>query len=489
MKQVLGLDEFRAQVAGRVIDESDPDYNSARSVWHGAVDHRPAVIVRCAGPDDVAAAIAFARAQGLEISVRGGGHNPWGVAIAEDGLVIDLSDLRTVSVDPSTRTAWCGGGAVLADLDAATQRHGLAVPTGLISDIGVGGLTLGGGYGWLGRYAGLTVDSLVAAQVVTADGRTLRASADSHPDLFWAIRGGGGNFGVVTGFEFRLHEVGPLVHLALFFWGLEDGPEALRVGREVLARSPRAAGWQLLAGATAPPADFVPTQYHGKQGHLLALVGFGSAGDHAQLVEQVRAVLPPLFELTTSLPYANLQQAFDGFGPSGTYAYEKNLYLQQLSDDVITSLVEHLPGEDSPMSFIRLLALGGAVADVPDEDTAFSGDRSSQLMLGLVALAPDAESHKAARAWAISAWEALRAHAGGTRGYINFLFDRDDDRVRATYGPEKYQELARLKAHYDPGNVFHLNANIKASPEPNVNGQPAHEGGKRSKPDMPVHSS
>jgi FAD/FMN-containing dehydrogenase len=468
MTEIPGLEEFRAKVTGRVISESDsdPDYDTARMVWHGAIDHRPAVIVRCTGPADVALAIAFGREHGLEISVRGGGHNPWGVAIAEGGLVIDLGELRTVSVDPGTRRAWCGGGATLADLDAATQWHGLAVPAGLISDVGVGGMTLGGGYGWLSRYAGLTVDNLVAAEVVTADGRTLRVSADDHPDLFWALRGGGGNFGVVTGFEFRLHEVGPLVHLGLFFWGAESGPEALRLGREVLASLPRAAGWQLLAGVTAPPADFVPARFHGTPGYMLVVAGFGTPEEHDKVVSQVRAALPPLFELVTPLPYTALQQSFDSFAPPRTYAYEKNLYLEQFSEQLIASIPGQLPGADSPMSFIRLLGLDGAVADVDDMDTAFSGSRSSRLMLGMVALSADAESHKTDRAWAFSAWQALRPHASGSRAYINFVFDRDDDRVRDSYGAEKYQRLAQVKARYDPENVFHLNANIEPTPQP-----------------------
>jgi FAD/FMN-containing dehydrogenase/SAM-dependent methyltransferase len=466
MTQTSGLDVFRSKVTGQVIDESDPDYDTARSVWNGAIDHRPAIIVRCTDPADVAAAIAFGQARGWEISVRGGGHNPWGTAVAEGGLVIDLSELRAVSVNPDTRRAWCGGGATLADLDAATQRHGLAVPSGMISHTGVGGLTLGGGFGWLSRQAGLTVDNLLAAEVVTADGRTLRASADSHPDLFWALRGGGGNFGVVTGFEFQLHEVGPLVHLGLFFWGLEHGPEALRLGREVLASLPRAAGCVMAAGLTAPPAPFVPPRYHGTPGYVLAVAGFESAQEHAQLVAPVRAALPPLFEFVGPLPYVELQKLFDDAAPWGIYAYEKNLYLQQFSDEAITTLVENLPDKSSPMSFIRILGLGGAVADVTEQETAFGGSRSTRFMPGMVVCAPDAELLGADRAWARSTWQALLPYASHSRDYINFMADYDEDGVRASYGPERYQRLARIKARYDPDNVFHLNANIKPASQP-----------------------
>jgi FAD/FMN-containing dehydrogenase len=302
MTQIMGTDALRAELTGRVIDESDIDYDTARSVWNGDIDRRPAAIARCSGTSDVAAAIAFGRQRGLRISVRGGGHGVWGAAVPEGGLVIDLSELRGVSVDPGSRRAWCSGGATLADLDAATQRHGLAVTGGTISHTGVGGLTLGGGFGWLVHKAGLTVDNLLSAEVVTADGRALVVSADKHPNLFWALRGGGGNFGVVTGFEFRLHEVGPLVYLGLFFWGLEQGTEALRLSREVAASLPRDAGLLLAAGLTAPPAPFVPERHRGTSGVAMLVAGFGSAQDHARLIAPIREALPPLFEFVTPLP-------------------------------------------------------------------------------------------------------------------------------------------------------------------------------------------
>jgi FAD/FMN-containing dehydrogenase len=466
MTQILGIDALRAQLTGRVIDDSDIDYDTARSVWNGDIDRRPVAIARCTGPSDVAATIAFGREHGLPLSVRGGAHGFWGAAVPEGGLVIDLSDLRGVSVDPGSRRAWCSGGATLADLDAATQRHGLAVTGGTISHTGVGGLTLGGGFGWLVHKTGLTVDNLLSAEVVTAGGRTLGVSADEHPDLFWALRGGGGNFGVVTGFEFRLHEVGPLVYLGLFFWGPEHGDQALRLGRDVAASLPRDAGLLLAAGLTAPPAPFVPVQHHGKPGYALMVAGFGSAAEHHRLIAPIREALPPLFESVTPLPYVELQKMLDHTAPWGIHAYEKSLCLQELSDEAIVILTEQIRRKSSPTSFIPIFPLGGAFADVGEQETAFGGSRATRFVISLTASAPDAELLATDRLWARSAWQALAPHASGSGGYVNFMTDYDEDRVQAAYGLVKYQQLARIKARYDPDNVFRMNANIKPALRP-----------------------
>jgi FAD/FMN-containing dehydrogenase len=465
MTQMMGIGALRAELTGRVIDESDIDYDTARAVWNGDIDRRPAAIARCSGTSDVAAAIAFGRQRGLRISVRGGGHGVWGAAVPEGGLVIDLSELRGVSVDPGSRRAWCSGGATLADLDATTQRHGLAVTGGTISHTGVGGLTLGGGFGWLVHKAGLTVDNLLSAEVVTADGRVLVVSADEHPDLFWALRGGGGNFGVVTGFEFRLHEVGPLVYLGLFFWGLEQGTEALRLGREVASSLPRDAGLLLAAGLTAPPAPFVPERHRGTPGVAMLIAGFGSAQDHARLIAPIREALPPLFEFVTPLPYVELQKMLDESAPWGIHAYEKSLNLQQLDDEAIAVLTERLPGKSSPMSFIPIFPVGGAFADVGEQETAFGGSRATRFVVNVTAIAPNTELLATDRFWARSVWQALAAHANATGGYVNFMAEEDADRVQAAYGPVKYQRLARIKARYDPDNVFRMNANIKPAPQ------------------------
>ncbi len=461
MTQILGIEALRAQLTGRVIDKFDLDYDTARLVWNGGIDRRPAAIARCTGPSDVAAAIAFGREQGLRISVRGGAHGFWEAALPKDSLVIDLSDLRGVSVDSGSRRAWCGGGATFADLDAATQRHGLAVTGAMISHTGVGGLTLGGGFGWLVRRAGLTVDNLLSVEIVTADGRTLGASAGKHPDLFWALRGGGGNFGVVTGFEFRLHALGPLVHLGLFFWDEQHGVEALHLGRDIAASLPRDAGLLLTAGLTAPPAPFVPARHHGKLGYALVIAGFGSAREHRRLLAPIRKAPPPLFEFVTPLPYVELQKLRDNSAPWGIHAYEKGLYLQELSDAAITILTERIPRKSSPMSFIQIFSLGGAFADVTEQETAFDGSRATRYLVNVTAVAPEAELLATDRAWVRSVWQALLPHASEFGGYVNCMADCGENSMQTAYGPAKYQRLARIKGCYDPDNVFQMNANIK----------------------------
>ncbi len=462
MAQVPGsdLESFRAAFTGSIIMPADTDYEGARSVWNGAIDRYPALIARSSGPQDVAAAIGFARDQGLEISVRGGGHNFGGFAVCQGGLMIDLSRMRGVSVDPVARRAVCGGGATWGDLDAASQAHGLAVTGGFISTTGIGGLTLGGGIGWLTRKVGLSSDNLVAAEVVTAAGAVVRASADENADLFWAIRGGGGNYGVVTSFEYRLHEVGPLVQLGFFFWGVDAGDKALRFGRGLTRTLPEDMG-VLLAGLSAPPAPFVPEAYHFAPGYGLLIVGFGSAEEHAEVVTTVREQVPPLFDLVTPIPYANLQQMFDEGNPWGVLAYEKALYLEDLTDDAIAVITEHLPRKSSPLSFLPIFVVDGAYRRVGEDDSAFGGSRVARFVVNIAAICPAPELLEAERAWVRSFWEALRPHSTSSGSYVNFMSEYEEDRVRASYGPAKYERLARIKAEYDPENVFHLNANIK----------------------------
>jgi FAD/FMN-containing dehydrogenase len=453
------LGSLRDRLSGRVITATDSDYDRARSVWNGAINHRPAIVARCGDPADVAAAISFARGADLEISVRGGAHNFGGASVGDDGLTIDLSPLRHISVDPPARTARCGGGATWAQLDAATQAHGLATPGGTISHTGVGGLTLGGGFGWLSHQFGLSCDNLISAELVTAEGAILRTSADERPDLFWALRGGGGNFGVVTEFEFQLHPVGPLVQLGLFFWGLDDGPAALALAQQVTAALPDRMG-AIVAAINAPPAPFVPDRHRLQPGYALIVAGFGADAAHARLAEHVRTALPPLFEFVTPIPYVELQHMLDESAPWGILAYEKALYVDGLSAEVITAITDRVPGKRSPMSQVLAFPMSGAYCEVPDEATAFGGSRAPGVVIGFAAVAPEPALLAADRDWVRQSCERLLPHATGPGSYVNFMTEYETDRVRASYGPAKYQRLAKVKCRYDPDNIFHRNPNI-----------------------------
>jgi FAD/FMN-containing dehydrogenase len=442
----------------------DDGYDAARGVWNAAIDHRPALIARCHSHADVAAALRHARAKGLEVGVRGGGHNYAGAAVPEGGLMIDLGGLDRVTVDPAARRARCGGGARQAQVDAATQEHGLAVTGGTISHTGVGGLTLGGGMGWLTHRCGLAVDNLAAAEVVLADGTCVRTTPQQHPDLFWALTGGGGNFGVVTEFEFRLHPIGPMVHIALLFWELDRAGAALRIARDVADTLPRDAG-ALIVVLNAPPAPFVPEQHRFAPGVALLVAGYSTAPAHAALVEPARSALPPLFEFVTDMPYAALQQMMDESAGYGAFhAYNKALFLDDLTDEAIDVLVDRLPSKSSPLSLLPIFPLGGAFADVDDAATAFGGRRSTRFALNMDAIAPDAEGMAVDRAWVRELWQALRPFAAAAGSYVNFMTDQEPDRIRASYGPAKYERLAAIKAVYDPDNLFHRNANIPPAP-------------------------
>jgi FAD/FMN-containing dehydrogenase len=454
------ISTLRAAMTGPVIGPADPDYDQARQVWNADIDRRPAMIARCVSPADVAAAVTFAATNGLEITVRGGAHSMSGASVADRGLMIDLSQLNQVSVDPQAKRARAGGGALLADLDGATQAHGLAVPAGVVSHTGVGGLTLGGGMGWLTRQAGLSIDNLTSARVVTAGGQIRRAAIDENPGLFWAIRGGGGNFGVVTEFEFRLHEVGPIVQVGLLFWGLEQGPDVLRLAREIIAALPRELNI-IITGLNAPPAPFVPEQHHHQPGYALVVAGFGSAGRHHQVMTRIRQALPPLWELTTPMPYVALQQMLDEANAWGFHTYDKGTYLEDLSDQAIEVVARHLPRKTSPLSVLLFYRLDQAYSQAGEDDTAFSGGRSPRYAVFIVAVCPTPQLLAADRAWARSLWEALHPHSLGAGSYVNAITEFDDDRVRAAYGPAKYDRLAKIKKKYDPQNLFHHNANIQ----------------------------
>ncbi|HEY4603595.1 MAG TPA: FAD-binding oxidoreductase [Blastococcus sp.] len=459
-----GIDDLRAAMAGPVVSPDDDGYEEARTVWNAAIDRRPAAIAQCTSAADVAAAVRFARAAGLEIAVRGGAHSLPGLSMSEGGLVIDLRRMNAVTVDPQARRARVQGGALNADVDAATQAHGLAVPLGLVSHTGVGGLTLGGGMGWLSRLGGLSIDHLFAAEVVVADGRILRAAEDENPDLFWALRGGGGNFGVVTEFEFGLLEAGPMVQFGLFFWGQEQGREALRLAREVIADLPRSMNAIPAAALTAPPAPFVPVEHQGTPGYALLLVGFGSEVEHQQVSERIRATLPPLFDVVSPMPYTALQQLLDEANAWGLHGYDKSGYFAELTDEVIDVLVEHAPRKTSPLSVLLFYRLDEAYSEVGEDETAFGGGRTPRYTGFFIGLTPTPEMLPAEREWIRSLWQALRPHMLGAGTYVNGVDGHDAQetvQVQAAYGG-KYARLAAVKAAHDPENIFHRNVNIVA---------------------------
>ncbi|MFB0833013.1 FAD-binding oxidoreductase [Arthrobacter halodurans] len=445
--------------ADTVIAPDHPDYDTARRLWNADIDRRPALIVRCASPQDVSSALSRAQTHNWEVAVRGGAHSTSGASSIDGGLVIDLSTLRGVSVDPVARRVRAGGGALLSDVDAACQEHGLAVPAGIVSHTGVGGLTLGGGMGWLTRREGLTIDNLLSAEVVLANGDIVHASKDEHPDLFWALRGGGGNFGVVTEFEFVLHEVGPMVDFGLFFWPLDQGSRMLRWAREIIPTLPRDLN-VVLAGLNAPPAPFVPEQYHFQPGYALLLTGFGPTGQHAGVAQRIRTAVPPLFDMVSPMPYTALQQLLDEANAWGMFNYEKATYLPELTDEAIDTITHYVPRKNNPLSVTLIYRLDGAYSDVGEGDTAFGGRRTPRYSVFIIAVAPEPEQLPAERTWVRDFWDALQPAAQGAGAYVNTMAEYDDARLRATYGAAKLARLAGIKAEYDPGNVFRHNVNI-----------------------------
>lgn len=456
----VSVDDFAASFGGTLHRPTDASFESARAaaVYNGDIIRRPALIVQPTSPDQVAQALAFARAQGAAVTVRGGGHGFSGRLVADGAVMIDLSRMGSVRVDAQARRAYVGGGAKWADVDAATAPHGLAVVGGMVSHTGVAGLALTGGMGWLSRAQGLTCDNLLAATLVTADGRTVVASAESEPELYWGVRGAGANFGVVTELVFALHEVNPMVNLGLFFWRAQDGREPVRLARELVPALPEGMNGFVI-GMSAPPAPFVPEHAQGLTGWAVIVVGWGEAAEHAAAVAPLRAQ-GPLFELVTPMPYAALQQMIDESAPWGSLNYEKGLYLPELTDEVVDVLVERLAEKVAPLSFMPLVPLHGAYCQVSEDATAFGGRRSRQWAMSAVAVALDQESFQADRSWVRGMYEALRAYAPDDASYLNFNAEPEAARVRAAYGEEKFRRLQALKAQWDPQNVFANNANI-----------------------------
>jgi FAD/FMN-containing dehydrogenase len=422
------------------------------------IDRHPGLVVRARSTEDVVAAVDFARDNELTIAIRGGGHQIAGLAVEDGALLLDLSQMRDVEVDPARKTARVAAGATLADVDAATQAHGLAVPVGINSTTGIAGLTLGGGFGWITRKFGLTIDNLVGADVVTADGERRHASADENPDLFWALRGGGGNFGVVTSFEFKLHELGPEVLAGLIIHPMEAAPELLRELRRVCAEAPdEMAVWGVLR--LAPPAPFIPEAWHGKPILVFATCYAGPVADGEKALAQLRSLGEPVVDLVAPQPYTAWQQALDPLLTPGARNYWKSRDFTDLSDSAIAVLLDAAAKLPDPQTEIAMAHLGGAMARVPTDATAFP-QRQAHFTMNLHTRWEDPGKDNACIARARDLFDAAGPHAASSI-YVNFIPEEGEpDQVVAAYG-DNLERLRQVKERYDPGNLFRVNHNIR----------------------------
>lgn len=452
------IDELRRTVSGDVITPDQAEYDDARKIWNGDIDRRPAAIAKCRSADDIRAALSFARKQGLEVAVRSGGHSFPGHSVADGALLIDVRQINHVEVDPATRRVTVGGGAVWAEVDSATAQHGLGVTGGHVTHTGVAGLTLGGGVGHLMRGFGLSSDNLISAEIVTADGRVLRASDDENPDLFWAIRGGGGNFGIATEFVFKLHPMPAAVFGGLVFYAPEKGPELIRLYNQVCKGMPDEVT-TILGYLHAPPLPVVPEHLHFKPVYALIAV-CTDQGVGEKVLAPLRAFGPPLFEMLAPLPYVPVVQSlFDPALPPGTKAYINGEYFGEISDglaDVIQANTAKMPPGPSQALFLQL---GGAIARVPEDKTAFGG-RSAGFISMYVGIWQETGDRGPAVAWVKDFAQAAEPFSMGST-YVNMGETLTEERLVRTYGPAKYDKLARIKAKFDPDNVFHINQNIK----------------------------
>jgi len=454
------IDAFKAGLRGPLLLPDTPDFDTARSIWNAMIDRYPAMILRCAGAADVRSGIAFARDNGLPLAVRGGGHNIGGSALCDDGLVLDLSSMKSVRIDPAARRAYVEPGATLHDFDHEAQAFGLATPLGINSTTGVAGLTLGGGFGWLSRRYGMTVDNLVAADVITADGELRRASATSHDDLFWAIRGGGGNFGVVTQFEFDLHPLGPLVYGGLVVLPFGNAKDALVSYRAAAPAMPEElAVWAV--ARLAPPLPFLPPDVHGQPVLVFAMCYTGPVENGPAAVEHVRGFGAPLGEHLGPMPYETWQQAFDPLLTPGARNYWKSHNLADIDDGLIDALIRAIDTLPSPQCEIFFGLIGRQTQRVAVDATAYP-NRDTLYAMNVHGRWDDARDDNRCIAWAREFFEAARPFALGSV-YVNFMTQEESGRIAEAYGPN-YERLVAVKNRYDPGNLFRHNQNIRPTP-------------------------
>jgi FAD/FMN-containing dehydrogenase len=452
------LGELAEGLRGELIRPADPGYDEARAIWNGAHDRKPALIVRGLGVADVLRTVEFARSEGLPLAIRGGAHSIPGFSTVDRGIVLDLSLMKGIRVDPGRRTVTAQAGCLWSDVDAETQAFGLALTGGLISTTGIAGFTLGGGIGWLVRRCGLTCDNLIGADIVTADGQYLHVSEDEHPELLWALRGGGGNFGVVTSFEFRLHEVGPTVFAGLVFYHGEDAGRVLSGFRTAAASAPDELS--MVANlTTAPPVPFLPVEVHGKP--IVAVLGLwsGRPEDGDAATRPFRTLAPVVTDLFGPMPYTAMQTMLDPLYPRGMWNYFRSAFFDDLDEATTDALVEVYAAVPNPMSELHIHHLGGAVGRVPAEGTAF-GTRNREYLFNVVARSADPDGYPDAVKWARRATDALGPDAAA---YVNFTGEAAEDRVRASYPKDTYDRLVAVKDRYDPTNLFRLNQNIRPS--------------------------
>jgi hypothetical protein len=451
---IAGLqDGFR----GELLRPQDPGYEDARKVWNGSINRLPALIARCAGVADVIAAVKFAKDNGLLLAVRGGGHSFPGLSVCDGGLVIDLSPMKGIRVDPEARTVRAQAGVLLGELDRETQAFGLAIPSGIVTHTGLSGLTLGGGINWLQRKYGLAIDQLLSVDLITAEGEFVKTSASENPDLFWGLRGGGGNFGIVTEFEFRLNPVGPIVLAGPIFWLIEEAPKVLRFYREWIAEAPDEL-MTIVSCRKAPPLAFVPRELHGALVVGVVCCYAGAVEEGEKVVKPLKEFGSPVLDLCVPKPYLAHQAMFDPSFPHGRWYYIRSCDVAQLTNEVIDITVDHSLRINSPFSALTLWQLGGAVARVGENETAFGG-RSVGHTYNIGGITETEEGFEEEREWARDFWSALEPYH--TSVYVNFLMEEGEERIRQAYGAAKYDRLKALKRRYDPDNLFRLNQNIR----------------------------
>jgi FAD/FMN-containing dehydrogenase len=455
--EIARLDDLRPRLRGPLLAPGDPGYDDARSVWNAMIDRRPAAIARCLGVADILACVKFARDNRLDLSIKGGGHNIAGLAVCDGGLMIDMSLMRGVWVDPAARVAQAQAGCLLGDVDRETQLHGLAAVLGFVSNTGIAGLTLGGGFGYLTRRFGWTCDNVRSIDLVTAEGRVLRASERENGDLFWGLRGGGGNFGVATSFEYALYPVGPEIVAGAIAWRAEEAPEVLAMYRDLLAKAPPELSCIALM-RLAPPAPWLPKEIHGKPIVAFFVCHTGPVAEGEKLVAPIKKFRAPVGDIVQRRSYVSQQSLIDATQPKGRRYYWKSEYLPRVNAELLTQVIEHAGRIVSPHSAIVLFPLDGALNRLP-ADHSPAGNRDAGVVLNITASWEKAENDAANVEWARAAWRDMRRFStGGT--YVNFLTeDEGDERTRAAYGMN-HARLAALKNKWDPNNLFRINKNI-----------------------------